>query len=512
MVGVPGRSRGCITCRKRKKGCDRRTPVCDRCVRARVTCEGYETDRIWLNSTASAASSQEHCTSPQLEAVSDIRPWIVSYAKRRESGSHVVLPDSFARSAREQLYFGLFWSLMIPDGPQFSHKSSDLSSVGWTKFIGDLYNTETALRYATVATATSILGRINNDEQLRLKGLQVYNWTIQEMIKAVKQPHRAKSDSLVVAARVMALYELFFGPDGDPGVAGWQRHSEGQLAMFLERGPESFISGVSHQLFVDSRINIILLAIRRRCSTPFSSDDWKTIPWTITEKSTKDKLIDAMSGIPDILVQVNLLARAGTQESADEIREKILPQCRKVEAALVAWRVHVDLSIYDYAIAGLPLPIPQLDSDFSLLHLSCVYWSICLMLSCIIESVSEDTADSAYLECPDQNSIGRPGQYASKIVNCGHLFFEPMAGAVQGGSGLFPMVCAWRFYELAAESSGERSAELQILYDLFDKPFMGNQVGRYLAHLQKGLWKHDLSTQCTRRVGLSRLNYWMAWF
>lgn len=227
-----------------------------------------------------------------------------------------------------------------------------------------------------------------------------------------------------------------------------------------------------------------------------------------------------MSGIPDILVQVDLLAASSTQESADEIREKILPQCREVEAALVAWRVHVDLSIYDYAIAGLPLPIPQLDSDFSLLHLSCVYWSICLMLSCIIESISEDsmvdglsedTTDSAYWG-HDQNSIGRPEQYASKIVNCGHLFFEPMAGAVQGGSGLFPMVCAWRFYELAAESSGERSAELQILYDLFDKPFMGNQVGRYLAHLQKSMWKHGLSTQCTRSVGLSRLNYWMAWF
>lgn len=228
-----------------------------------------------------------------------------------------------------------------------------------------------------------------------------------------------------------------------------------------------------------------------------------------------------MSGIPDILVQVDLLAGVDTQESANEIREKILPQCREVEAALVAWRAHLDLSIYDYAIAGLPLPIPQLDSDFSLLHLSCVYWSICLMLSCIIESISEDslldsvledTTDSAYLERHDQNSIGRPEQYASKIFHCGHLFFEPMAGAIQGGSGLFPMVCAWRFYELAAESSGKRSAELQILDDLFDKPFMGNQVGRYLAHLQKSMWKHDLSSQYTRRVGLSRSNYWMAWF
>ncbi|KAL7912807.1 hypothetical protein GGI35DRAFT_263280 [Trichoderma velutinum] len=524
MVGVPGLSRGCITCRKRRKGCDRRTPVCDRCVRSRVTCEGYETDRIWLNSTASAASNQGCCTPPQSEAVSDIRPWIVSYAsyaKKRESDSHVVLPDSFARSAREQLYFGHFWSIIKPDGPRFSPESSDLASVGWTRFIGDMYNIETTLRYATVATATSILGRINNDEQLRLKGLQVYNWTIQEMIKAVKQPNRARSDSLVVAARVMALYELFFGPDGDPGVAGWQRHSEGQLAMFLARGPESFVSGASHQLFVDSRINMIVLAIKRRCLTPFSSDDWKTIPWAITEKSTKDKLIDVMSGLPDILVQVDLLAAVGTQESADEIREKILLQCRGVEAALAGWQVHVDLSIYDYEKAGLPLPMPQLDSDFSLLHLSCVYWSICLLLSCLIESISEDslvngvpedTTASAYSERHDQKSMGRPEKYASKIVNCSHLFFEPMAGAVQGGSGLFPMVCAWRFYELASQSSDERSAELQMLYDVFGKSFMGNQVGRYLAHLQKSMWKHELNTHCNREVGLSRSNYRTAWF
>ncbi|KAL7944431.1 hypothetical protein V8C42DRAFT_353748 [Trichoderma barbatum] len=521
MVGVPGRSRGCITCRKRKKGCDRRTPACDRCVRAQLSCEGYETNMIWLNSTASAKSAQKCCTPPRLEAASDIRPWMVSYAKQRQSGSHVMLPDSFARSAREQLYFGLFWSIMIPDGPQFSPKSSDLSSVGWTRFIGDLYNTETALRFATVATATSILGRIHNDEQLRLKGLQVYSWTVQEMIKAVKQPNRAKSDSLVVAARVMALYELFFGPDGDPGVAGWQRHSEGQLAMFLARGPESFVSGASHQLFVDSRINIILLAIRQRCSSPFSCDEWKTIPWTITSKSTKDKLIDVMSSIPQILAQLDLLAGVNAQHTADGIREKILYQCREVEEALVVWRTRVDLSIYDYTIVGPPLPMPQVDSDFSLLHLSCVYWSICLMLSCIIESisddstegnVSEDMPDSSYAELQDQESIGSPEKYASKIVNCVHLFFEPMAGAVQGGSGLFPMVCAWQFYEMAAESSGERSIELQKLYALFDKSFMGNQVGRYLAHLRKSMWGHELHTHCTRRVGLSRSKHWMAWF
>ncbi|KAM0258252.1 hypothetical protein ACHAQJ_003894 [Trichoderma viride] len=393
---------------------------------------------------------------------------------------------------------------MIPDGPQFSLESSNLASVGWTRFIGDLYDSETTLRYATVATAASILGRLNNDEQLRLKGLQVYNWTIQEMIKAIKDPDRAKSDSLVLAARVMAFYELFFVPDGDPKLAGWKRHNQGQIAMFLARGPGSFVSGASHQLFVDSRINLVSNKFHNvyvRATSLFSSDEWKTVPWTMVEKSTKDKLVDVMSSIPDILTRLDSLAEADSQDIADELREMILQQCQDAAAALARWQVLVNLSIYDYTIAGLPLPIPQADSDFSLLHLSCVYWSICLMLSCIMKSIpgdsqvlsdiSENTTDASYSEPYDRMSNCSPEKYASKMVNCAHLFFEPLAGAVQGSSGLFPMVCAWRFYEMAAEMSGQRSTELQTLYGLFDKSFMGNRVGRYLEHLQRSIWKND---------------------
>jgi hypothetical protein len=188
--------------------CDRGTPACERCIKAELACEGYETDMIWLNSNTGTTSNQEHAESPQTKAVSKVRPWSVTYKRGTRAGSHVTLPDSFTKSAREQLYFGLFWGVMIPERSRFSSQSTDLASVGWTNLLGDLYNSETALRFATIATATSVLGRLNDDEQLRLKGLQIYNWTVQEMIRAVKQPSRAKSDSLNLAARIMAFYEV----------------------------------------------------------------------------------------------------------------------------------------------------------------------------------------------------------------------------------------------------------------------------------------------------------------
>lgn len=196
----------------------------------------------------------------------------------------------------------------------------------------------------------------------------------------------------------------------------------------------------------------------------------------------------------------------------------IRQQCQNAEAALAKWRAQIDLSIYDYTNAGFPLRKPQTDSDFSLLHLSCIYWSTRLFLSCIMGSipgsfqisltdVSSENATDALRSIPhNQYSNFTPQKYASKVVHCAHLFFEPLAGAVQGSSGLFPMVCAWRFYEMAAKLSGQKSPELQILYDLFSKPFMGKKIERYMVHLQRGVWKDDLDAH------VSNPKNWTAWF
>ncbi|KLO80296.1 uncharacterized protein LW93_6506 [Fusarium fujikuroi] len=48
--------RGCWTCKRRHKKCDEKRPVCERCVQAGKTCEGYKTRLTWGSSdTASSA-------------------------------------------------------------------------------------------------------------------------------------------------------------------------------------------------------------------------------------------------------------------------------------------------------------------------------------------------------------------------------------------------------------------------------------------------------------------------
>lgn len=225
-----------------------------------------------------------------------------------------------------------------------------------------------------------------------------------------------------------------------------------------------------------------------------------------------------MDSIPYITSLLDSFSPSDSQNAADELRTMIRQQCQDAEAALAKWRAQIDLSIYDYTIAGLPLPKPQTDSEFSLLHLSCIYWCTRLMLSCIMGSIPgnfqisladvslEDATDALCLVPHNQYSNFIPQTYASKMVHCAHLFFEPLAGAVQGSSGLFPMVCAWRFYEMAARLSGHKSTELQILYDLFSKPFMGQKIERYMIHLQRSVWKDGPDAY------VSKPKNWTAWF
>ncbi|KID73924.1 Fungal Zn binuclear cluster domain containing protein, partial [Metarhizium brunneum ARSEF 3297] len=50
---------GCWTCRSRRIKCDERRPVCDRCSRARIACQGYGVRLNWTNAPSSSATTTD---------------------------------------------------------------------------------------------------------------------------------------------------------------------------------------------------------------------------------------------------------------------------------------------------------------------------------------------------------------------------------------------------------------------------------------------------------------------
>ncbi|GKT93743.1 C6 zinc finger domain protein [Colletotrichum tofieldiae] len=123
MVGVPGRSKGCNTCRKRKKGCQK----------AGIDCAGYERKRIFVNVTHPVATSNSKAVVPVVRTV--------------------VQTPSLSQSAFEDKVFDLFWEGYMPEAPLCTPGSPIVrySNADWATTVRDLYRTDIALRQSLLA-------------------------------------------------------------------------------------------------------------------------------------------------------------------------------------------------------------------------------------------------------------------------------------------------------------------------------------------------------------------------
>lgn len=267
-----------------------------------------------------------------------------------------------------------------------------------------------------------------------------------------------------------------------------------------------------------------MLSIGRRVKSPLHTPEWRSIPWRIIPKSLKDKLMDILEDIPFMLVSYDNLRACQDPDRADELRQIVLLNCQHISACLDVWEKEAgdDLHTFDYTIHGSPLPVPKDDTEFGLVYISAVYWGARLMLystlgmtlthsvgamtprSDSIPSLGGSPASSAATMSTPATSPGQssekspgpgpdddipqtrmenPGIYARKIAHMVHLLYEPAAGAMQGASGLFPLALALRFFA-TTEPPGQRSVESQMIYNLYNKPFVGTFVGRFLNDLQ----------------------------
>ncbi|PTB35646.1 hypothetical protein M441DRAFT_31853 [Trichoderma asperellum CBS 433.97] len=531
MVGVPGRSKGCVTCRRRKKGCDKNVPSCHQCIRSGLQCGGYGRDLVWVNTTPDGDDTGKAVPLPTRGKSSSTsstqqRPWSVIYTTRGANhvNTNITLHDSLTRSAREELYFSTLISTALPYGHLLSARASDVLTNGWVSAVKAYYDKEPAIRYASLAMSVGFMGveerkkQITQSSQMTLQGFEAYNKAILEMVRGLSDSKRSKNDGIIVAARILQFYELFFGKAPD-----WRAHIEGQLALFLARGPESFVSGQAHQLYVDGRILIVMLSIGRRAKSPLHTPEWRSTPWRDIPKSTKDKLIDILEDVPFMLIAYDELRACQDPERFDELRQIVMLNCQHIATSLDVWEEEAGpiLRQFDYTFSGSPLPTPQDDTEFGLVYISGCYWGARLMLYSTLGmtlahsagaaspgadsipsmngSSPASTAGTASTPAtspgqssekspgpyysPPQIKMENPGIYARKIAHMVHLLYEPAAGAMQGASGLFPLALALRFFA-TTEPPGQRSLESEMLYRLYRKPFVGTFVGRFLNDLQ----------------------------
>lgn len=134
----------------------------------------------------------------------------------------------------------------------------------------------------------------------------------------------------------------------------WMAHSSGELAILVARGPDQYIYGRAHRLFVDGRLHLVskiycrvyvqelialwtISAMRTRKKTVLSDQEWKTTPWNYYGKTPKDKLIDVLVEMPTLLEEFDVLQLCDDPDKQGFFRRRLIDSCWLCDTQLTEW-------------------------------------------------------------------------------------------------------------------------------------------------------------------------------
>ncbi|ETI24530.1 hypothetical protein G647_03899 [Cladophialophora carrionii CBS 160.54] len=438
MVGVPGKSKGCSTCRRRKKGCDLKRPICGQCASSGYVCGGYNRDRTFIHHPASKAVAH-------------------AIFLPHNRPTPLALPGSVNRGAVESQCKSLFWDLYMPRGDTMCRDDFILRCghpMNWIEVIQNVPKHDASLTDAFSALSISRVGQGHKDVRLVHESAKVYGKALKELQLALFDANRMHSDHVLMACMLLGLYEVFEGPALNS--RSWLAHAAGAARLVELRGPKRHQHWDAHHPFLASRIPTIYAAIVQRKATYLASPEWLTIPWEFQHRTYFDRMVDLGTVVPGILQKFDILRESEADTTGSLIQ--LLEDCRDLQSKMDRWK--------DGTKKGaLPREVPHdaADSDFPFetdlwfenhlfIQARLVYYTCSLALSEVADEILQALKyrDQKLPEALDPASLGQyfdSGRHAARIARCVAYCLQPEMGALGANIINFPANLAFAYYE-----------------------------------------------------------------
>ncbi|KAI0402780.1 hypothetical protein F4802DRAFT_599739 [Xylaria palmicola] len=519
MVGVPGRSKGCSTCRKRKKGCDKTRPVCTNCSNAGLQCGGYERERVFLNHTQGTKSKAVHVVyrkgyqHTSFGGATDIAPDIAP---------DIALAHSLAQTASIEGYVSIFLTKYFPGGRTMIPGRLG-SSRNWIEIAHGLYTSDEATRFALLSLGLFAVGESQH-------ATQSYCFALHKLQRALDNPRQARNDSTLAACQLLSLLEVsLLAHAANPGhfsvIASqlpaltimahrqifhgaeenvlsqeckWRSHVSGLLALIRTRSPQAYQSGVSHQLFANGRYALLIASITHRQRFPLNSPEWKTIPWEKQSKSSMDKLYDIMADLCEILADTDEMRYCDDAAKKSNLRDDVKRDCYCLDSGLQNWLMEAGPLVDFYNNDGIPV-CPADSADLLLAHMTLLYWTLRIVLYATLISIH----DPPLSEVPADIS---PLPYIRSVANALPYFWSPGAGMYGANLAASPWgLCLHMIYAMS-----DRYQDEAALLERFAAQQSGaNTVLRFLNSLQRSSAGPEMASLDGKEGMILRAQKWM---
>ncbi|KAK0666557.1 hypothetical protein QBC41DRAFT_148861 [Cercophora samala] len=505
MVGVPGRSKACHTCRRRRKGCDLERPSCSQCRRLGLQCDGYERKTVFVHTDPATTGTNKHTTTTLVQQPPSANG-TKNYSVWPKRGAVTLLPPSLVSSAYQSNYVGLFWDMYDPNWHPQRDSDNALSTTTWLAGLQSdkSYQNSPLLQTSFFAICLGAVGQRLNEKRLIENGMKAYNKALGGLAKSIAmQAHKnhVSDEATIATTRILSLYEVFFGSDPlshtstsscpDPPVGkpqgmidkpllmsynqadAWRRHRFGELALLEAQSPEMYKEGISHHMLADGRLSITIAAVGVRRSTILSREDWLTVPWTGSyEKTSRDLLLDIFVHLPGCLEDMakieaalkmnpshypnHVIAESITSSDESQGLLMLSQRCHRLLSQLQSWLDKDAPPLWKAFLAPSTQPqpsnrayptseAPASADDISAAHLMCLYWSTRIKITLVLLKLTDYLGDVR--ECASSTSNRNDLRTAitrdsNHILRTAPIFFEKGAGIAGSHIAIFPLTVA----------------------------------------------------------------------
>ncbi|KAF2686404.1 hypothetical protein K458DRAFT_402865 [Lentithecium fluviatile CBS 122367] len=342
---MPKRSAGCFECRKRKVRCDETKPECSICVRRGTKCPGYRPTQSFIihkfnNQTDRPAIIREdenryrysNQRGPEESEAADAKAGAVV---RLQPGGVRLLQDApmirqVSPIAIERVqHIGTFLNLFLPKTEAITMPPPSALML----VLPSLPATSPALLAAVDALSAAQLAVNNRNYPLINRSRSLYGGALTQMLSAIQSPARAMEDDTLFATYLLTLYEVFVGISNGHG---FFYHVQGLLHLVKLRGPKSFKTRLSMQIFHAIRYNSLSIGYHVRKGSMLDAPEWLAVTTQASREDPYVALLDVCICIPRILERTDKLSSAGATPSPADL-DALIEDANALAARGYAW-------------------------------------------------------------------------------------------------------------------------------------------------------------------------------
>jgi len=487
-------TRGCVGCRRRKKGCDLRKPICGRCSGLNITCH-YEDQRLIFVDDGPTARSRVTAgpAAPSATAPPSI-PMSVSQGALTRTNTQLQVDAGF-------------WSIYLTkEDPSLDGSIDGITSAPWIPTVRSLAETDSHLRKTLSALEFAGLGWVRDDRSLVQHSLRLYTDALKETNRALQNVATAQRDATLACCRLLGLFEMLQRSSprvrtDRTQVTDWQSHVDGTCRLIQLRGRDKHTSGHGLNLYDSIRITSIIHGIARRRPNAFTCLSWDLA----RPRTLKDELFDLMSTVPNLfqsIDRVNAHISGGDTGEADTedfclACVELLQRCLSTVDHLRAWEARA------LSLCRRDVPSPGSDAgaldesntlaDVCLYHgegfffVCTQYWAMCVKMYTAnrlfynqISSFFRTSAPGMSALIPQLSDWMDPEPHAVNIADTTLHFFRSDAGLWSAQSAVFPVGTALFHF---AQKGGRDSAHFRTMTDAVSSSRTGAVMRDFLQNI-----------------------------